>query len=88
MAVGGVVHLEDEVGVGGNEFCHAIGPVVGRTAGGVDEKHVTVSGMGLVAKSLVAKSRGGEGRADRRLAQPARVGRTDVDNRVMDVGVA
>ena len=45
FAVGGVVHLEDEVGAGGNELCHTFGPAVGLAAGSVNQQHI---GSGLV----------------------------------------
>ena len=54
-ALGDVVHLENQVGAGGNEFGHAHGPVVGRTAGRVDEKDVGVGPLGVALVLRVGK---------------------------------
>ena len=69
-AVGGVVHLEDEVGAGGDELGHGGGPLVGRAAGSVDEKQVAGGLVGLTALDGVGERGGGEGLADGGMTQP------------------
>ena len=86
VAVGGVVHLEDEIGAGGDEFRHRRRKFVGRTAGSVDEQNVSVGPVRAAAIFGVGELVGGEGNADGSvLAASVRIGRADVDDGVMDV---
>ena len=49
VPVSHVMHLEHEIGTGGDKFRGAIGPVVGRTSGGVDQKNVGGGEVRVVA---------------------------------------
>ena len=85
MAVGGVVHLKDEIGVGGDEFRHAFGPVVGGTAGSIDEEHVAVGPVGVVLQVRIVQARRRERCVLRRVLQPRGTRWPDIDHCMMDI---
>ena len=83
-----VVHLENEIGAGGDEFRHAFGPIVRRTSGRVHQQNVGLGEMRVLAVLLVGHVRAGEGNADRSVAQPIGIRRADVHDGVMNVRAA
>src|SRR6185312_1426418 len=82
-AVGGVVHLEHQVGAGGDVLAEGSGPAVGGAARGVDQKDVAVGPEAAAAQTFL-----GEGDADRRTTQPGRARWADIDHGVVYVGAA
>lgn len=87
-ALGDVMHLKNKIGAGGDEFCHSGGPVVGRTAGRVDEKYVAVGPLGVAPVLRVFEHGCGERNAHGRVLEPFGVWRANINDGVMDVGAA
>ena len=56
VAVRGVVHLDNKIRSGGNKFGHTIGPMIGRAAGCIDQKHVAIGPVCVVLLVRIRKS--------------------------------
>src|SRR5271157_5889729 len=85
VAVGRVMHLENEVRTRGYELCLAVGPAVRFAARCVNQQHVTRGRVGLRALLRIGKARRREGHTHGRIAQPLRGRRPDVNHRVVYV---
>ena len=55
-AVGGVVHLKDQVGVRGDEFRHALREAFGRAAGSIHQKQVARGRVCFVHQMRIAQA--------------------------------
>src|SRR5256886_8156910 len=60
VAVGGVMHLKDEVGACGDELGHVFGPCVGRTPGRINQQDIAIGPMRAAAGGRIAQGRGAE----------------------------
>ncbi len=82
----GVMHLENQIGTGGNKFRHRRRPLVRRTSRSVHQQNVTVRPVRSAAILLVLQRRSGKRFPCRRMAQPVRIRRPYVHHRVMHIG--
>ena len=70
VAVTHVMHLENEIGTGGDKFGGALGPVVGRAARRVHEENVGGGEMRVVAILATRHIGAGEGHANGCVFEP------------------
>ena len=54
-SVSRVMHLEDEIGTGGNELRHSVRPLIGRTSGGIDQQQIAGGFMSLALLDWIAE---------------------------------
>ena len=77
--------LENQVRSRRNKLRHAVRPAVRRTAGRIHQQQVAGGPVRLQPVLRIAESRSGKGLADRRVPQPLRIRRPNIDHRVMHV---